>query len=253
MMGSERVEVSTGWLRAGLDGIEKDPKTSAASATRLLTHLDALGHGAQDLAGLPGSTDASVRERLKAILARPEFRGVHGPTWFDRLLDRFGAWLDRWVNRFHFRISGHWVIANLALWILLIIGAGSLLAWMATQLLSRSGAQRLDLRLPEEPGAHTWQQMAGEARRAAAAAEYRDAIRLAYWAAICHLDKLGLWTVDHTRTHREHLRLVRSDQPAREPLATLTRQFELAWYAARPVSAKDFESAMCQLEKLGCV
>lgn len=252
MMGYERVEVSTDWLRAGLEGIEKNPKTSAASATRLLAHLEVLDRGAQDLAGLPERSDTSAGEKLKAILARPEFRSVHGPTWFDRLFHRIGAWLGRWVNRFHFRISGHRVIANLVLWILLIIGAGGLLAWMATQLLSRAGAQRLDLRLPEEPGVHTWQQMAGEARRAAAAAEYRDAIRLAYWAAICHLDELGLWTVDHTRTHREHLRLVRSDQPAREPLATLTRQFELAWYAARPVSANDFESAMSQLEKLGC-
>jgi Domain of unknown function (DUF4129) len=252
MTGSARVEVSTDWLRAGLEGIAKNPKTSAASATRLLAHLEALGSAARDLEQAPEGTDASAREKLKAILARPEFRAVHGPTWFDHLLDRLGAWLGRWMKRLSFRISGHRVISNLALWILLIAGAGALLTWMVARLLDRSGAQRLDLPLPQEPGVRAWQQVASEARRAAAAAEYRDAIRLAYWAAIYHLDELGLWTVDHTRTHREHLRLVRFDQPQREPLAALTRQFELAWYAAQPASANDFESAVGQLEKLGC-
>ena len=94
--------------------------------------------------------------------------------------------------------------------------------------------------------------MLDSAQKSAAAGAYRDAIRLAYWAAIRRLGDAGLWTVDDARTHREYLRMVRRDQPQREPLTALTRQFELVWYAGAASSATDFESAMAKLEKLGC-
>jgi hypothetical protein len=92
-----------------------------------------------------------------------------------------------------------------------------------------------------------------EAREAASRREYREAIRLAYLAAIFRLADLKFWKVDPTRTHREYLRLVRRDQTEHEPLALLTQQFELAWYGVHPVTQVDFNSAIQLIERLGCV
>ena len=250
-VGAERIEVSTDWLQSGLDAVEKDPRTSAEAARRLLGHLQAMRREAQDLAVGTQGIDATARGKLNAILARREFRGVHGPTWFDRMVERLRAWLAKWTSRLGIKLAGHPAIATAVFWILLICGIGGLLAWMVRQLLERSGTQSFQLRAPETHILDSRQQMA-QAREAAARGEYRDAIRLAYWAAIERLEELGLWSLDPTRTHREYLRLVRSDQPQREPLAVLTRQFELAWYAAQPSSADDFQTVMTQLEKLGC-
>ncbi|MEJ2009299.1 MAG: DUF4129 domain-containing protein [Acidobacteriota bacterium] len=251
-MGSERIEVPTGWLRTGLNDMQKDPKADSKDANRLISHLQAMKREARNLGESSAQDDASAHEKLNEILAMREFSGVHGPTWFDHLLQRIRRWLVKWVERLDSKTGSHQGIADFIFWVVLIFGGGGLLFWMVQRLLQGPGSRSLELRAPVAEAASSWEQLTREARRAAGLGEYRDAIRLAYWAAICRLDDVGLWTVDHTRTHREYLRLVKPDQPLHEPLATLTRQFEMAWYAARPSSANDFESAMSQLERLGC-
>jgi len=251
-MGSERIEVPTSWLRAGLGDMHKNPKAASKDAGRFVAHLQSMKQEAQNCGESPDRTDASAREKLNEILAMREFSGVHGPTWFDHQLQRLRRWLLKWAGRLNLKVGSHQGIANFIFWIVLIFGGGGLLLWMVQQLLQRPGARSRELRAPVAEAAPTWEQMTREAQQAAADGEYREAIRLAYWAAICRLDELGLWAVDHTRTHREYLRLVKPNQPQREPLAALTRQFEMAWYAARPSSANDFESAMSQLQRLGC-
>jgi hypothetical protein len=91
-----------------------------------------------------------------------------------------------------------------------------------------------------------------DARRSAARGDYREAIRLAYWACIYRLEDLGIWKVDQTRTHREYLSLLNPAQPEWGPLSVVTRQFEFAWYAGRPSSERDFEATLTELEALGC-
>lgn len=250
--GGERIDVSTKWLQTGLDAVERDPNTASRLGAQLLAHLRALRNGAEELSTSPEIRDASARQKLQAILARREFSGVHGPTALDRLLNRVRAWVNRWIRRLSLRLSGRPVIADLAFWVLLICGAGVLLVWMLRALLKRPSAGPIRPRVAGGPDVRPARPNVRKAQQAAAAGDYREAIRLAYWTAIYHLDDLGVWTADHTRTHREYLALVRTDQPQRAPLAALTRQFERVWYAARPASQHDFESAMVLMEKLGC-
>ena len=252
-VGAQRVEVPTRWLRAGLNAIDKDPKGSVASVNSLLTHLRNMQREAEELADAPQFTAVSAREKLNEILSRREFAAIRGPTWFSRQLARLNEWLADLFERLSTRLSGHPKVVNVLFWVLMICGAGSLLVWLVRRLLQRPGPQNLNLSASDSGTEHSWQQLASEARKAAADGQYRDAIRLAYWAAIHRLEELGLWSVDHTRTHREYLRLVHLDQPQREPLAALTRQFELAWYAVRSSSQAEFQSAITQMEKLGCV
>ena len=78
----QRIEVPTEWLREELAAIEKDPK-SAASCDTLQRRLRAMRTEALGIPATPGFSAAEARQKLDAILKRPEFRRVHGPTWLD--------------------------------------------------------------------------------------------------------------------------------------------------------------------------
>ncbi len=244
----QRFDVSTDWLQTGIQTLEKNPR---ARSRMLQERLEALRREAAELAREPQRSDASVRPKLNAILARSEFRDVHAPTWFERLRDRISQWLGDLIEWLTGRLSGYPIITRSIFWALLLLAAGALSIWMVRRLLRRHDALRLDLAASPLADS-TWQQLSREASEAAGRGDWREAIRLAYWSGIYRLEELGVWTVDRTRTHREYLRLIRRDQPQWEPLAALTRQFELAWYAARPSSAPDFQSAVTRVEKLGC-
>lgn len=248
----QRFEVSTGWLRAGLEALERDPKALATGTGMLRARLKAMHREAQDLAQVPPRSLPAARQTLDEILSRREFREVHGPTWLERWSERVERWLTALLERLNRRVTGNPTSARMVFWALVLLAAGALLVWMVRRLLQRPGTLPLGLTGAALPRS-SWQQMLGEARAAAARAKYREAIRCAYWSAIYRLEESGLWSADRSRTHREYLRLVSPGRPQREPLAALTRQFELAWYAGRACSADDFRSVLAQLERLGCL
>jgi len=268
MVDAQPVKVPTDWLRSGLAAAEKNPKGTARSLGPLRARLQAIEREAQALAAEPRGPDASAPGKLRAILSRPEFRQVHGPTWWDRLWQRFQMWLDSlpvwqrfrtWLKallgRLVARLTGDERIAwfaRLLPWAILICAAGGLLAWMIRQLLRRSSLRILKLGIPQPAPVQSWPQMTEAARKAATTGAYREAIRLAYLAAIHRLGDLKFWQVDPTRTHREYLRMVRPEQAEYAPLALLTRQFELTWYGTQPATPAEFETVAAQLERLGC-
>jgi hypothetical protein len=100
--------------------------------------------------------------------------------------------------------------------------------------------------------AKEWAIWLAEARAAAAKREWREAIHLAYWAGISFLERQGTWKPDRARTPREYLRLLASGSEHRETLSTLTRIFELAWYAKKDADERTFSLTLQALEKLGC-
>ena len=71
-VGPHPVEVSTSWLRAGLNDIAKDPKSSAAGP--LLEHVRAMRREARDLAESRQYPDASASGKLDQT---PQHRGCH--------------------------------------------------------------------------------------------------------------------------------------------------------------------------------
>lgn len=254
MQDGRRIEVSMRWMQADLHSIGKDSKANAKELKRALTHLNSMKRQAEALMDSPRSTNDAASTKLKAILARREFGGVRKerPSWFDRMMERLQGWLSRLLDSLGSRLAGHPGIAKVLFWILLIGGAGGLLTWLVWQLLHHPRRRTFRPEPAAGPVQDSWRQMAAQAKAAAAAGDYREAIRLAYWAAIHRLGDQGLWTEDHTRTHREYLRLVPPSQPQREPLGLLTKEFEMAWYAERPSSAENFQTVVNQLERLGC-
>lgn len=249
----QRFEVPTDWLRSALESLDKDPKAPAERIRNVQSRLSAMRREAEELkpASAGEAATGQARQTLNEILARREFRGIHGPTWWDRLEERLYRWLADALDRFGHRLASYPSITRVVFWSVLLLAAGALLVWMVQRLLRPAAALRLDL-AAAAPGLSSYQQMVRLARQAAARAEYREAIRLAYWAGIHRLGELGLWNVDLARTHREYLRMLSPAQPQWKALEAVTRQFEFAWYARRPLSEGDFNAAMVHLEELGC-
>jgi len=156
--------------------------------------------------------------------------------------------LDNRMGRLHLKPS----VSNVFSWILL--GAAflmlALMLWRNLRRASR-GMTRLRLQAPAS-GAWGWRQWADAARSAAAEQRYRDAVHCSYWAAVFRLEQMGVWRLDDSRTPLEYLRLLPPESQHCEPMASLTRSFEMVWYGYRPVTPAQAQSALQELENLGC-
>ena len=91
--------------------------------------------------------------------------------------------------------------------------------------------------------ARDWQLWLEDARQAAAAGLWREAIHFVYWAAISRLESRRLWPADRARTPREYLALVAPEDPRKPSLATLTGSFERTWYGGRAAAESDYRRA----------
>src|SRR3569833_2828660 len=101
----------------------------------------------------------------------------------------------------------------------------------------------LELPAPGAPSARDWQLWMEDARRAAAAGSWREAIHFVYWAAISRLESRRLWPADRARTPREYLALVAQEDPRKSGLSQLTNTFERYWYGGRPAEESDYMAA----------
>lgn len=239
--------ISTEGLQRDIRRYEKEPDSEHAIAIR--RRLQALR---REIDGYekPAPDFSASRAQLNSILARPEFRDVRGPGWFDRLKQ----WLlDSLLNglRHIFRAAQIPTISKFVVYTLMAIALLAL-AFVAYRAIwrDRAVAEIIPKDLPVS--AKEWTIWLSEARAAAARGEWRDAIHLAYWAGISFLERQGFWKPDRARTPREYLRLLSASSEHRESLTALTLIFELAWYARREASETTFSQTLLELEKLGC-
>lgn len=196
-----------------------------------------------------------ARQKLEAILSRHEFRGMRGPSRLDALRDRLVMWLGELLHRIFGRLGSSRRASEGLMWALAIVLAALLMGGLLRAFLRRSLEPGLDLKGPRRPvhGSRDW---AREALEASARGDYRDAIRLAYWAGVYRLAELGFWQVDRTRTHREYLSLLpepERDNVRHSALVAVTSKFERVWYGRQAASADDFQFVITQLETLGCL
>ncbi len=185
------------------------------------------------------------RNTMKQMLAERDFRGLEAPTRRDTFLEKLSEWLNRFfegIAKLH--ADSAWVGRVIVWGFILATCVG--LVWGLMQL-ERNWRLRL---VPESDGpaagaasARDWQLWLADARRAAAAGEWREAIHFVYWAAISRLESKRLWPADRARTPREYLALVAADDPRRTGLATLTGSFERTWYGGRMAGESDYAQA----------
>ena len=240
-------EISTEGLKRDVRRYESEKNATTAGA--ISARLQSLR---RDLDGFekPPADASANRTELNSILARPEFRDVQGPTWFDRFKQRLLGYIFHLLQML-FQSSAIPTISKFFVYGL--IGLAVLaLGYLAYRTIWR-GNEFEGLVPKDIPiSAKEWTIWLSEARAAAARGEWRDAIHLAYWAGISFLERQGMWKPDRARTPREYLRLLSSSSEHRETLTALTRIFELAWYAKRDASENTFSQTLAELEKLGC-
>ncbi len=251
----QKFEVSTDWLRQKLDALPSNPAQASDLLQQILTRLQVMRASAGALAGREGGQSANAaadRQHLDAILQRREFRQAavaRGPlqSWWDRAV----SWVEDELDRLFGAIGRHTGRGSPLFWILATGLGVALLGWLGTAIFR---AARAPARVVP-PGAAipaAWHEWAAKAAACARRSEFRDAIHLAYRAALYRLEDAGLWQVDDTRTPREYLRLVRYDDRQYASLRALTFRFERSWYGGEAPSADEFQRAVAELKDLGC-
>jgi len=248
----EHYSVPTDWLRETLSSLEQNHWLADDYAKEIQTRLEALRADAKALSEPATLRPKAARSKLDEILKRREFAGVHGPGWSERVRKRVTAWLGDLLDRISNRLSAHPALSRGLIWTLAIVLVLVFMAWLARSFLKRRPDTSLDLGGPIR-AVRTWRDWARDALAASARGNYRDAIRLAYWAGVYRLEETGLWNVERTRTHREYLRLLPAGgEERRAALEALTWRFEHVWYGRLPASQDDFQFVIAQLETLGC-
>ena len=240
-------EISTEGLRRDIRRYDKDKNVANARAIR--ARLESLRREIDGFEKTP--PDVSVqRSALSSILARREFSDIHGPTWMDRLKRWMLETIFRFLRRL-FRTSAIPTVGKYFVYALIGLAGLALLYLVYRSIFQNPEFEEVVPRdLPVS--AKEWTIWLSEARDAAARGDWRDAIHLAYWAGISFLEREGFWKPDRARTPREYLRLISAESGQRESLTTLTRIFELAWYARRDVGEQAYSQTLAELEKLGC-
>lgn len=244
--------VSLLWLRVDLDEL---PNATADKQKEKVVEMGGrLDELDRQLAAYDRAPDLSAaRGQLADILARREFRGSKGQSWVTRLKQRILRWIADLLGSV-FRNVGDLGWLSTLLMVAIALGVVGLLGFWIVRLVRRNAeveSQSLDGD-GEIPSARSWQLWLADAQKAAKAAEWREAIRLCYWAGISRLESGGAWPPDRARTPREYLTLMPAVHIERPSLQELTRRFEMAWYAQMPVGQADFAAALATAERLGC-
>jgi hypothetical protein len=240
-------EVSTEGIRRDLGAWQKKPET--AGLDLILQHLETLRYQAAAYE-TPAPEIASRRSRLNDILARSEFRNVHGQTWIDRLKQRLTELLIRLLTRM-FSSSAIPVISDILVYGLIGLAVLALAYWMYR---SVRNSARLETIMPVSipVSAKQWPIWIAQARAAAAGGQWADAIHLAYWGGISFLEAQGSWRADKARTPREYLRLLPATSAHQPTLRALTMRLEGVWYGMQTAGADGFQETLAELERLGC-
>ena len=231
-------------LHPTLDSVRPAPLTT----TQLLK--DAQTRLAADLAqaNAPPASPANhdqVRATMKQVLSGSEYANLETTTPKDSALEKVGNWLND-VLESAMRASARapW-LGRVLVWGF-ILGLCVALVWGLLQLERRWRVRLVPDDRPPALGAASaipWQVWMEDARRAAAAGLWREAIHFLYWASISRLESKRLWPADRARTPREYLALVAPEDPRKPGLATLTGSFETVWYGGRAAGESDYQRA----------
>ena len=250
--GDARIEVSTEWLASDLRKLERAPTSSASDAKKIELRLTAMRKAAKDLEAesrQPFPKDA--RANLEKILQRREFAGSQGPSQIEILRARITRWIAEKIYRLLSRLHLGAAAGNAIAWGVVGLAFLVFCYWVWQSL---SGVTRVPLAPSVDPldsiDSRMW---AKDALAAAERGDYREAVHCAYWAAVVHLESLGVLKRDRARTPRESLRLLDPHPNEQKLLREFTRHFELIWYGYRPASAEDWSDARTHLEKMGCL
>jgi hypothetical protein len=198
-----------------------------------------------DAAPSPLPDHAQQRDVMQQVLAGREYSNLEQDTVKDTAYEKVGQWLNHLLES-AVRASARAPWLGRALVWGFITAICIALIWGLLQLERRWRVRLVPEDRTPAPGAASaihWQLWLEDARRAAQAGQWREAIHFLYWAAISRLESKRLWPADRARTPREYLALVAPDDPRQPGLASLTGSFERVWYGGRSAGESDYRRA----------
>jgi hypothetical protein len=249
-----RVRTAQGAFQVRLAPVADDlrvwQRTHDAAAHRRVSGALAMLRSEAVAFGKPSPDVAGQRAQLTEILSRPEFGGVRGPTWIDRLKQRAFEALAS-LTRLLLGESAIPAVGD-ALVYALVAAAFVTVALLTARWLVRPSRVEADAPASAPAQSREWQAWLADAHAAAAGGRWREAIHMSYWCAVSFLEAKGAWPSDRSRTPREYLRLLPEGSHERPALALMTRRFESVWYGADDADAGSYADALASLEKIGC-
>jgi hypothetical protein len=197
-----------------------------------LTGVVAPGQGRGELP-VPDRDPEQVREVVREVLSRPEFRPPH-----RSLTERLFDWVLELIGRLLAVLGGSGAggIVGLVLLALVLVGVGVLAARFSRGL-TPSPEVAAAVPAGRRRSAAEWR---AEAEAHERAGEWRQAVRSRYRALVADLAARGLVDEIPGRTAGEYRGEVRRNVPtAAAEFADATELFELAWYARWPTGPDD--------------
>lgn len=182
---------------------------------------------------------------LDEILARPEFQWKpEQPNpigeWFQKLLNRFFAWLNELLPDFNISLSPLAVI--LLVFVLLYVFRGLFADLIAEAKLNKNGDSGDEVLTADS----AFQRAQSLSR----GGDYRAAVRYLYLSSLLLLDERGLLRYDRTRTNREYLRTVADKPELSQPLSEVIDVFDNVWYGYHELDENRFKHYSDRVEEL---
>lgn len=249
--GAQEFHFGTAWVTAMLQPAVANPSTWSATRAALRRRLLAIR---EEVASFPGTRahQPHARTVLSGILSREEFQRSAASRWREDLQRRVGEWIENLLARLGAG-PGAGRRAGIALAWIASLGALAALGWWIVRTIAR-GRPDVSLGLGDSASRNIRaRELALRSLGAARAGDLREAVRIAYRAALVRLEEQGVWRVDDARTPREYLSLLRGNDDRRAPMTALTRRFEQVWYGNQPAATDEAAHVRAQLEELGCL
>jgi hypothetical protein len=266
---TEAIRVDHGSLRAEWRGVPAEGEPRRQALERLRHRLAAVraelgpagtpggGGGGPPQAGGPSvrPSDGTLapgealeapppgwREKLAEILGGPEF-GKREPR--EPLLARTIRWLEEKLS-FLFpsgagravRAAARWIVytlAGVAVAVALFVLVRAAMPLFRRDVRMARGAPASAPARPETP-----ETLLALAEARTRAGDFRGAVQALFRWMLLALHQAGRLDYDPALTNREHLTRLKADAPARAAFQDLSRQFELACYALRPVDPEAY-------------
>lgn len=248
-IGDQIVIVDMGWLETELAATTARPEQWARSQSRIGRRLAAMS---AEAAATETPATQPPGTALAEVLSRREFQQSTSSRWLKNQQNRVSQWILQMLDRLTGSAIGSRRLAIVFAWTTSLLALSAFAFWLALTLTRRTSAAALGLDVTPLPrtAAREW---ALRAMAAVRAGDVREAVRFAYRAALSRLDEQGTWRVDESRTPREYLGLLPSDDPRHPVVSELTRQFEQICYGRRTVTGEDARLVADHLERLGCL
>ena len=247
------LDLSTRWLTMALQGAPANatawPETREALAGRLERMRDEIVSSVA--ASNDGGTRVRARTSVQTILSREEFQQGAVSRWREDVRDRVTQWVEALLTRLGITGRTGRQTVNVLSWMIGLAALGGLGVWLARTMTARPRhLLMLASKTMPRPRAHD---LAVRALAHAREGNIREAVRIAYHAALVRFEEQGVWRMDDARTPREYVRMLAASDARRGSLLEITRRFEQIWYGNRAADEHDAESVASQLEILGCL